>query len=103
MKKTRKWNGKSTYRLDNALREARNNRAALNTVQQALKAAEKKSELEAAEHIVNMMQLNVPASDLALGHGWECENSPTEHCIYIESQDSWHDSCIVCGQPSERK
>lgn len=34
------------------------------------------------------------------GHSeWECERSPTGHCMYTTD---W-DSCIFCGDPEERK
>lgn len=100
---TRKWNGKSTYRLELALRAASSNRAALATVQVALQAAERQAEREAAEHLVTMMELDIPADELVLGHSWECEGSPTGLCIYHDKADPGHDHCLVCDEPSERK
>ena len=35
--------------------------------------------------------------------GWECVNSPTGFCIYNITEDPCMDSCIICGDPEERK
>lgn len=40
--------------------------------------------------------------DLDLGC-WECEESPTEECVYNSDVDPEHDQCVFCGRPSERK
>jgi hypothetical protein len=35
--------------------------------------------------------------------GWECEDSPTGHCLYDGNIDPMHDQCVHCGSPYERK
>lgn len=32
-----------------------------------------------------------------------CELSPTARCCYSDLDDPSHDSCLFCGEPSERK
>lgn len=34
---------------------------------------------------------------------WECNYSPTGHCVYHQESDPAHDCCIFCGEPEERK
>lgn len=34
---------------------------------------------------------------------WECDKSPVENCVYDMKEDTQLDSCIYCGDPSERK
>lgn len=34
--------------------------------------------------------------------GWRCSGSPTGWCIYDNHEDSWHDDCLICGEPSDR-
>lgn len=37
-------------------------------------------------------------------HGWwDCEESPTNKCIYNIENDPVRDSCLFCGEPDERK
>ena len=33
----------------------------------------------------------------------KCHHSPTGKCFYNEDEDPCNDSCLVCGQPDERK
>jgi hypothetical protein len=35
--------------------------------------------------------------------GHLCPGSPSARCIYDSSNDPAHDSCLFCGEPSERK
>lgn len=35
--------------------------------------------------------------------GWTCPKSPTGYCVYDDVEDPDHDSCTICGDPSERK
>lgn len=54
---------------------------------------------------------NALCSALAKIHGvrrvdlgfWECPDSPRGMCYYDDFEDPCHDSCLVCGQPAERK
>lgn len=100
--KATKWNGKSLYRLNNALDEAGRNAGALSTVKKALEAAHREAELKAAAELVKLMELEAGAEDLKLGM-WECEDSPTGRCVYNKTEDPWLDECLICGDPSERK
>ena len=34
---------------------------------------------------------------------WDCEKSPIGYCLYHNVEDEYHDHCIICGQPEERK
>lgn len=34
---------------------------------------------------------------------WKCEKSPVDYCVYNQLEDPYHDSCLFCGQPEERK
>ena len=36
-------------------------------------------------------------------HRWDCESSPTKHCLYDDDNDPAHDHCVYCGDPYERK
>ncbi len=37
-------------------------------------------------------------------HQWHrCEHSSTGYCVYNDEEDQSHDSCLVCGDPHERK
>jgi len=36
-------------------------------------------------------------------HGWKCEQSPTEKCVYNPDHDPMLDFCVYCGHPDERK
>ncbi len=36
-------------------------------------------------------------------HNWDCESSPTKHCLYDDDDDPAHDHCVFCGDPYERK
>lgn len=100
--KPRKWNGKSTYRLDNALREAAEASAALYIVQQSLRATSDAAKLVAANQVALLLETDIPPEHLHLG-GWECPESPTEHCIYNIIEDPHRDDCIICHDPAERK
>ena len=42
-------------------------------------------------------------TSLHIGLAWECEDSPTGHCVYDEDTDRAHDDCIFCHGPEERK
>ncbi len=36
--------------------------------------------------------------------GWECEDSPTGYCDYVQPDGKYdEDCCIYCGEPDERK
>ena len=35
--------------------------------------------------------------------GHECATSPVGSCAYRDDLDARHDSCLYCGDPSERK
>ena len=35
--------------------------------------------------------------------GWECPGGPTGTCVYDPDLDPWHDSCLFCFDPAERK
>jgi hypothetical protein len=37
-----------------------------------------------------------------LGH-WKCINSPYGVCVYDMASNMRDDSCVICGQPDERK
>lgn len=100
--KPRKWNGQSTYRLDNALREAAEASRALAIVQQSLRATVDAAKLEAARQVVALLGVNVPPGYLHLG-GRECPESPTGHCIYDRVEDPLRDDCLICHYPAERK
>lgn len=100
--KARKWNGKSTYRLDNALREAAEASRAIAIAQQSLRATIEAAELEAANQVAILLETEVPPSHLHLG-GWECAESPTGRCIYNRIEDPHRDDCLICHDPAERK
>ena len=34
---------------------------------------------------------------------WSCEESPIGVCFYDRAMDQFMDSCIICGDPDERK
>lgn len=34
---------------------------------------------------------------------WDCEKSPIGCCMYNHNEDRFHDSCLFCGDPEERK
>lgn len=99
---SRKWNGKSTYRLDNALREAAEASRALYVVQQSLRTTIDVAHLVAANQVVLLLGIEVPPERLHLG-GWECQDSPTGRCIYNTIEDPMKDDCLICHDPSERK
>lgn len=101
--RTVKWNGKSLFRLNNALDEAARNAGALSTVKKALEAAREEAELDAARELLKLVELeDVAPEDLYLGT-WACEDSPTGRCVYNKTEDVWLDECLICGDPSERK
>jgi len=42
----------------------------------------------------------VSTVSFSLEDGWECPNSPIDHCVYVDED---YDHCIFCGHPEERK
>lgn len=34
---------------------------------------------------------------------WKCEKSPIGLCVYDDEKDQYHDDCIFCHNPEERK
>lgn len=44
-----------------------------------------------------------PFEDLYFSLVWDCPYSPSKKCIYDHEEDFWHDFCLICGDPSERK
>ena len=42
-------------------------------------------------------------SDLVGSQYHQCDQSPIEICVYDNSEDANHDSCLFCHQPEERK
>ena len=48
--------------------------------------------------------LLVPGNVLVEGGiQWDCELSPTKHCLYDDDEDPMGDECVHCGNPYERK
>ena len=92
-------------RLANALQNVSDRHKALLITKRALtqeivSAERRVKELLVEEH--GFEAFRDRPKTLALG-GWECENSPTGHCIYDNQTDWHHDDCLVCHDPSERK
>lgn len=49
---------------------------------------------------------NCSRDKIVLENEWGCENPANPHypsCIFDEEYDRAHDSCLYCGQPTERK
>lgn len=42
-------------------------------------------------------------SYVVVGSAWECEDSDVGFCVYNSEEDPCRDSCLVCGEPYERK
>ena len=34
---------------------------------------------------------------------WKCPKSPIGLCVYDDCEDQYHDECIFCHEPEERK
>lgn len=84
---------KSTQRKKKLEEQVRDAEAALRHAIHALDDHEDEIASELA------LQLGIECVDLG---DWECEHSPTGHCFYAET-DHCNDSCLMCGQPDERK
>lgn len=41
--------------------------------------------------------------ELDMPREWDCEKSPTGHCVYRPAVDPCRDSCLFCFDPLERK
>ena len=41
--------------------------------------------------------------DLVFIGDWECSKSPIGVCAYNDWVDPYHDNCLFCGEPDERK
>lgn len=97
---TAKWRGHSLNKMRDALKSASEAQRAKWAVEQALDV-QIKNETDKVKAIVGPL-VGVSPSDLHIG-SWDCVESPTRHCLYDNSKDSMHDSCVICGDPAERK
>ena len=89
-----------------------------NTIAEAREIAKQKAK-ELSGSSVWMKSSNIPYEDLENpglrflglygGKGWECESNENPHgeCLYDEDNEDaggcFHDACIYCGEPFERK
>jgi len=67
-------------------------------------------ELRAAQNVVNDLHRKIYAKKLELiGNenlsigDWKCDTSPIGECVYDSANDTYHDDCIFCHEPDERK
>lgn len=42
-------------------------------------------------------------TDLVETRSWDCPKSPSGFCCLDEGNDPFLDSCLICGDPDERK
>lgn len=98
-----KWRGKSVYQVLTRLQTAASTGAALFQMQQAAEERIARLKQEAAQILVGLADELKDIEPCYLHFGYEkCEGSPTDHCLYNDAIDSWHDHCLFCGEPSDR-
>ncbi len=99
-----KWRGKSVNQVLDRLREAGETTRALYLMKKATDERVSRLEREAKEKLIELADelKGLTPNDLSLGHSWDCEGSPTDHCIYNTWKDAWKDHCLFCGDPLDR-
>ena len=104
MPEGKKWRGHSLYQVFDRLKRAGEIGRALYVIKAPLEAEMSRLRLEAAGRLVEVAEelKGIKPENIHLGY-WDCEESPTDRCIYDDLKDPYHDECLFCGDPSERK
>ena len=90
-----KWNGKSVHQLNQKEQRIKN----LGMAVQELSRLHREAEMDYLKELARIVDRE-PGSIMT--GSWECEGSPTKHCIY-EFAIGADDECLFCGAPNERK
>lgn len=98
------WNGKSTYKLSEALQKAAELGRAKFLVVQQLDTSIREFEDTAKQEAAKLLGNKSPADHKWLYLSWsiECPGSPIGTCIYDTYEDPMKDQCIICDEPADR-
>ena len=106
MPKGVKFRGKSVYQVLTKLNDVSATRSGLWQMQQAAQERINRLHREAAEYLIGLGLeefKDMEWDQIHFGNHWKCEKSPTDYCVYHNVEDHWHDHCLFCEEPEERK
>lgn len=57
----------------------------------------------ASQALARSIAESLGVEKVSLNFWWGCPTSPINACAYDDSNDPYHDHCLYCHDPSERK
>lgn len=102
----KKWHGISVYSVTRRLDESAKLAQTRMTITRVLEQQIRQEQKEAAEALVGILgeaafAMDLKPENVRFGY-WDCEESPTKHCVYDHAEDPRYDACIFCAEPAER-
>ena len=71
--------------------------------QMELEFEELKEQIENRRNELIFDKTGLQSNEIYISDFWDCKKSPIGWCVYDNIEDIYHDCCVFCGKPEERK